>query len=243
MSPGDLELDALFEDHKVSWLAIDESSHWSGRRTGGDAIGGNALTSCKTSLPLLLISRPTVHTFLFSFRTLLTGGLEGKTMTSTFLMSSPWLPQPTFWIRCIQRRFGILSNQLAHWPICSRQLQDSSPDASPITHYRCTLCLLPMSIASWKLSTMSLQLIRQHKGSESSSSGFPCGASSNSSSRNARSFRWYLPACLLTVRKVLLKCTFGTSASPWVPDPVTWELRRGSSLVRSEFVSIWQEFA
>ena len=67
-------------------------------------------------------------------------------------------------------------------------------------------------IASWKSSTTSLQLIRQQHG-------FPCGASSNSSSRNARSFRWYLPACLLAVRRVLLKRTFGISPLPWTPDP------------------------
>ena len=50
----------------------------------------------------------------------------------------------------------------------------------------------------------------------------------------ARSSRWYLPACLLTVRKVLLKHMFGIN-------PLPWELRRGSSLVRSGFVSNWQE--
>ena len=45
---------------------------------------------------------------------------------------------------------------------------------------------------------MSLQPMRQQHGSKSLSSAFPCGASSNSSSRIARSFRWDLPACLLT---------------------------------------------
>ena len=40
---------------------------------------------------------------------------------------------------------------------------------------------------------------------------FPGGANSNSSSRGARS-RWYLPACLLTARTLLLKPAFGKSA-------------------------------
>ena len=35
VSPGDLELDALFENHEVSWLAVDEMFALSGRFTGG----------------------------------------------------------------------------------------------------------------------------------------------------------------------------------------------------------------
>ena len=77
------------------------------------------------------------------------------------------------------------------------------------------------SIASWTTSTTSLPLTRRQLGSKSPNSAFPCGVSiHNSSSRNARSSRWYLPMCLLTVRKVLLKHTFGTSPSQWTPGPV-----------------------
>ena len=62
MLPGDLELDALFEDHGVSWLVIDDLfvlnflSHF-----GRDATGASYVT-----LPPLLISRTTVRSFLFS---------------------------------------------------------------------------------------------------------------------------------------------------------------------------------
>ena len=79
MFPGDFErqfaseLDALFEDHGVSWPST-RCSHWSERPTGGafqrnllshcgkDTTGGKALTSFVTLL-LLLISRSTVHSF------------------------------------------------------------------------------------------------------------------------------------------------------------------------------------
>ena len=49
--------------------------------------------------------------------------------------------------------------------------------------------------------------------------------------------------CLLMLHNVLLKHTFGTSPLPWTQGPVTWELRRGLSPVRSGSVSNWQESA
>ena len=51
------------------------------------------------------------------------------------------------------------------------------------------------------------------------------------------------PSLLAHGAQVIVKRTFGTSPSPWTPDPVTWELQRGSSLVRSGCVSNWQESA
>ena len=72
----ELELDALFEVHGVSWLVIEDmltvergslsalhSNFLSQTDTG--STGKSALTSCNTSVPPLL-SRPTVHISLFS---------------------------------------------------------------------------------------------------------------------------------------------------------------------------------
>ena len=101
-------------------------------------------------------------------------------------------------------------------------------------HFKC-LVLLPHSLVSWGQSTTSSTPTHQQLGSKSSSSAFSCGASSNSSSRNARSSRWFLLACLLGVLKILLKRSFGTSPLPWTSDPVMWE--PGSSPVRSGSVS------
>ena len=109
MSPGDLELDALFEDHGgyPGWPS-DEMfatgvatyprcfpaqpplSFWQRLRRR------NALTSHVT-LPL---TADPPHSFLFSFLTLLTGGLKGKTMTPTF-SDVLWLPLSTSWFRWI----------------------------------------------------------------------------------------------------------------------------------------------
>ena len=89
----------------------------------------------------------------------------------------------------------------------------------------------------------SLLLIRQQHGSMSSNSAFRCGANSNSNSRDARSFRCNLPACFLTVRTLLLKRKVGNSPLPWTPDPFILALHRGSAVVRSGFVSNWQESA
>ena len=87
MFPGDLELDALFEDHGVSWLVTEDmvALEWVTYRRcfpaqiplqpGRGSTGKNALTSNKILLPLPF-SRPAVHTFLFSSWTLLTDGLK-----------------------------------------------------------------------------------------------------------------------------------------------------------------------
>ena len=107
--PGDLQLDALFEDHGVFWLAIDEMFplEWATKRRCFPA-----------KLPLSALQRynrrKCAHLLrdfaasaglpprsaLFRLELLdLTGGPKGKTMTSTFSMSSLWLPQSTSCLR------------------------------------------------------------------------------------------------------------------------------------------------
>ena len=100
MFPGDQQLDALFEDHGVLVLSLRTFLHLSGQSVGGafqrnllfrqtgGSTGENGPTCCKTSSPPPL-SRPAVHTFLFSSWILLTGSLKGKTTTFTSSTSSP----------------------------------------------------------------------------------------------------------------------------------------------------------
>ena len=145
---------------KCLGCSLTTCSHLSGRPTGGafqrnllslsqlcrGSTGENALASY-VSLRPPLISRPTVPSFLFSSWTLLTDGSEREDNDIHIFDSST----------------------LAHWQVSKRQSQDSSPDASPITHRCCTQCgqfskLSLRSIASWKSSTTSLQVIRQQHG-------------------------------------------------------------------------------
>ena len=123
MFPRDLQLDALFEDYGVSWLVIEDMFALE-RATcvlqrnllfqpDRGPTGKSALTSCKTSLPPRL-SRPTVHTFLFSSWTLLTGPSPG--CRSSIFIKMDQVP------RHARPQADLLS-------------QDTSPD---ITHRRCT---------------------------------------------------------------------------------------------------------
>ena len=143
-----------------------------------------------------------MHPFPFSSWTLLTGGLRGKTTTSTSSASSPWRPQSTSSLKRILHRLRVHSIPLARWPICKRQSEDSLPDAAPSLR------------TGWTIQHIVTEEYRNLEGAQlracnSYGSGmdrglraasFPCGANSNSSSRDAHSFRWYLPTCLLTGR-------------------------------------------
>ena len=134
------------------------------------------------TLPQLLILSPTVHSFPFRSRTFLTGGL---------------LPLAAAVYIFVKMNPGSSAN-------CS-----PTQTARPLAVAR----LQPHNAPSFTLGEQfSKELLRSIAPwrSTSSRSAFPCGASSNSSSRDSRSFRWYLPACLLTVRTLLLQRAFGT---------------------------------
>ena len=227
-SPGDLELENIFEDRGVSWLIIDElfaleletyrrcfpaqpvSLHYR------DATGASALTSCETS-PLQPTCRLTGHSSPSSFWTRLTnGGPKEKTTTLTLSTSTPWQRQSFSISSCTQRDIQIrfqtnsqtLSNLLAHRPTCSQPLLHSSPGASPTTLHCCAQIgqfrkLSQRNILSCGQSTTSLAPTRQQLGSKSPSSASPCGVSSHLSCLSAHSFHWFLPTCLLGVLKIL----------------------------------------
>ena len=150
-SLGDLELDALFEDHAVSWLAIEEmfALEWATYR--------RCFPAQRVLSALQRYNRRKCAHFLRDLAAQL-----DLSPHSAFLFPQASRPgsqiirkgrqrHPHF--RCppsgCQRPhpgqdestgcFRIFSNLLAHRPACWRQLPDSSPGASPITHHCCTL--------------------------------------------------------------------------------------------------------
>ena len=160
--------------------------------------------------------RPILHSFPFSSWTLHTGGSERQdnnihifdALSSTSFFSKP----------------------LARWPICMRQSQDSLPVASPTPHRRCTQGgqfskLSLRSIAPWKSSTTSLQLIRQHGQLQQS----------------RRPLFSLVPPSLLTVR-TLPKRT-GPALYLGLQTQSRGSFDLVSSPVRSGSVSNWQESA
>ena len=154
-----------------------------GRPTGGAfqrSLLSHSGRDTTVTLPPLLISRPT-H-FSLQLLDLAHRGSDREDNDIHIFGVLPWLPQSTS-----LRPLRVLSKLLAHRPICQRQSQDSLPDASRTTHRPCTQGgqlskWILSNVASWKSS-------RQQHGSMSSSSPFPSGANSNSSSQDARSFR------------------------------------------------------
>ena len=207
VSPGDLELENVFEDHGLSWLIIDEMF----------ALELETYRRCLPTKPVLSALRR----YNRRKRAAATADLP----PNSALFSQRLLDLTHKWSEREDNDIDI-----GHWrflPPGSRSLFPfvvalsavSRSGSIPIPRHNAPLLHTPWtfqhmslkSFASWGHSTSSLGHTRQQLGSKSSSSSSPCGVSSHLIYLNARSFHWFLPTCLLGVLKILLMCTFVSS--------------------------------
>ena len=219
--------------HVLFTVPSTRCSHRSGRPGGGafqhnllshsgrDTTGGNALTSYVT-LTLLLISRSTVHSFSSSSCDIhIFAILPLAAAVYIFVEMNPapaQVPQQT------ARPLADLLTTVA------RFLTRRQPHNAPSFHTAWTIQQIVneeyriLEVLDYELATHTSAWIEVFE-------------------RRLCLWRQRLqqsrrPACSLTVRKLLMKCTFGTSPSP--QDPATLGHQRGSSPARSGFVFNWQ---
>ena len=212
-------------------------------------ISSSAKRACAIPLPVSLLARPRCRrcspasqcrfpSSALGLRPCVNGG----TTTFTFSTFSPWLPQS---IRSSKRIPGGHTSLgiLAHFPICLRQTQDSSPGASPATHQRCSVDnSANYTCRDSHLGSPQLRACNSHASSldrDLQNGAILSGKNNKSNSSILRTFRLRHQSCSLTVRVSLQMSAFETIPSARIPVPVKSEPPRGSYLSPSGYVWNW----
>ena len=250
MFPGDLQLDALFEDHGVLVLSLKTFLHLSGQSIGGafqrnilfrsdrrfnrrkwahllqDLVAADALPPHSAHFPLQLLE--VAHR------------QSEREDNDIHILDVLSLGCRSLHLYKNGSRAG--SGSTARPPavrFASDNRKSPRQTARPRT-YRglhtgwTSQQIILRSIASWKFATTSSQLPRQQPGSKFSNAVFPFGKNYNSSSRITRASRVRHSQ---TVCISLQRPTFGTIPLQRTPDPNKSEHLFGSSPSPSE--SVW----